>query len=460
MLPILLAAIVLFLLVTLRKVSGVVLPFVVIFFAILMTFGMAGGGFKFNIVLATLPSMLIAIAIADSVHILATYLQLRRAGLERREATRETLVKNLRPTFLTSFSTAVGFLSFATADLVPLAHLGFLAAFGTLAAWVVTIFFLAPLMAVLPLRVRCLPPLIPRGGQSSDARREAELGQPHPWARRATELIVSYRWAVIAVFLGLAGVSVWLGLGIEVNSNPFRYFAKDFPLQRVQRFMEDHVGGAIGPEIVITSGQAGGIKDPDFLRRVETYQEWLDERPYVTKTISIADVLKQVNRSLHGDDPAWYRLPETRSAIAEQLFLYTMSLPQGMDLNDRVTIDNDALRLRVLWTLQTSKESVVEAARMEDRAAELGLYAVVTGKMMLYRSMNDHVVRSYLRSFAIAVAAIAVLLIVALRSVKLGLLSMIPNTVPLALGAGMAALYSRRPAVARRRPCAASERSR
>ncbi len=433
MLPILLGAIVIFLLLTLRKVSGVVLPFVVIFFAILMTFGMAGyGGFKFNIVLATLPNMLIAIAIADSVHILATFLQLRRAGLERREAARETLVKNLRPTFLTSFSTAAGFLSFATADLVPLTHLGFLAAFGTIAAWVVTIFFLAPLMAILPLKVK-----------PSAVRPKTEFGQPHPWARRATELVVSYRRAIIAVFLALTGVSVWLGLGIEVNANPFRYFAEDFPLQRAQRFMEDHIGGAIGPEIVISSGAADGIKDPDFLRRVEAFQEWLDEQTYVTKTISIVDVLKQVNRSLHGDDPAFYRLPETRSEIAQQLFLYTMSLPQGMDLNDRVTIDRDAIRLTVLWTLQTSKESVAEAARMEEKAAELGLDAVVTGKMMLYRSMNDHVVRSYLSSFALALLAIAVLLIITLRSVKLGLLSMIPNIVPLVLGAGMASLLDK-----------------
>ncbi len=103
----------------------------------------------------------------------------------------------------------------------------------------------------------------------------------------------------------------------------------------------------------------------------------------------------------------------------------------------------DAAVLSVLWTLQSSRESMVEATGMEERAAELGLDAVVTGKMMLYRSMNDHVVRSYLRSFALAVAAIAVLLIIALRSVKLGLLSMIPNTVPLALGAGMASLLEK-----------------
>lgn len=430
MLPILFGVIVFFLLASLRRVSGVVLPFVGIFFTIFMTLGLAGHvGIQFNIVLATLPNMLIAIAIADSVHILSSFLHLRRSGLDRRDAAQEALARNFRPTLLTSLSTAVGFLSFATADLVPLAHLGYLAAFGCMAAWALTLFFITPLLTLFPLRIKTTSP-------SSAAQLEA----PHSWALGLTKLIGSYKKSIISFFLALATLSLGLGTSIDVNSNPFRYFADEFSLSKAQRFMENHVGGSLGPEIVISSGRADGIKDPDFLRRVDIFQKWLDKQPYITKTISIVDVLKQVNRSLHSDDPQWFRLPKTREEIAEQLFLYTMNLPQGMDLNDRVTLDSDAIRLTALWTLQTSKESVDAANRIEEKAAELGLNAQVTGKIMLYRAMNDPVVRAYLNSLAFALVGIAIILMVSLRSVRLGLLSLIPNTVPLALGAGMAAL--------------------
>jgi predicted RND superfamily exporter protein len=432
MLPVLIGAIVLLLIMLLRRFSGVVLPFVVIIFALVMAFGFAGfTGIKFSIVLTMLPNILCAIAIADAVHILTTYFQQLNVGRKKIQAAYHAVAENLRPTFITSATTAIGFFSFASADLRPLSDLGILAGFGTLAAWVGTIFLIAPLLMLLPIRSK------------NTARVPSDANTPRPWALAVSRWIGLHRRAIVLCFAVVALASALIALRTQVDANPFEYFAEDFPLRQAQEFVEAEVGGSIGPEIVVDSGRADGIKDPDFLSRVELFVDWLQGLPYVTRTVSVLDVLKSTNRALHADDPSFYRVPSTRQEVAEQLFLYNMSVPQGKELNDRVTIDNDALRVTVLWTLHTANNSMAAARAIQSKAIELGLDAVVTGKMMLYRAMNGHVVRSYLRSLAITVIAIAALLILTFRSVRIGLLSLIPNTIPLLVGGALVVLLGK-----------------
>jgi predicted RND superfamily exporter protein len=147
--------------------------------------------------------------------------------------------------------------------------------------------------------------------------------------------------------------------------------------------------------------------------------------------MSIVDVLKATHRSLNGDAPDSYVLASDRETISQELFLYTMSLPQGMDLNDRVSLKNDALRMTVLWTIPTSSEVMAQVAVIEQKAKEIGLDAHVTGKNLLWQSINRRVVDSFIDSFFSAAVSISLIIIVALRSFKLGILAMIPNLVPL-----------------------------
>ena len=108
-----------------------------------------------------------------------------------------------------------------------------------------------------------------------------------------------------------------------------------------------------------------------------------------------------------------------------------------MSLNDRITVKNDALRLTVLWTISSSKEVVGEIERIEDKAKSMGLAVVVTGKNRLYQSMNGYVVHSFIVSITSAVLIISFVLILFFRSFRIGLIAMIPNTVPLLIGGGV-----------------------
>ncbi|CAM2064303.1 MMPL family transporter [Sulfidibacter corallicola] len=422
MVPILLGAILIFLLFSFRRVSGLILPFVVIFPSLLMALGFAGWtGFEFNNLTSTVPHILIAIGIADSVHILVTYFQFRRLGYDVKEGVQKTLVKNLQPTFLTSLSTMIGFFSFATAELVPIIGMGVLAGVGTMFAWLITVLILCPLLSLLPIKVK----------KASDTH---TVSDAHPLALRYTHWLQRNRKAVIAGFSLLAIFATFVALRNEINSDVFKYFAPNIHTRVANFFTEDHVGGIAAVELSIDSGEPDGIKDPAFLKKVEELQVWVEQRHHVTKTVAITDIIKQTNRTLNNEDQAAYLIPDNKELVAQELFLYTMSLPQGMDLNNRMTLDNRRLRLSIMTTLHKTKESTKEFQTIIDKASELGLSATLTGKMPLYHRMNGYVVNTFIRSILLAVGLVAILMIFVFRSWKIGLLSMIPNTVPLIFG--------------------------
>ncbi len=405
-----------------RSLGGLVLPMIVIFTTIGLTIGIAGWiGIPFSSMTAIIPQFLIAIGIADAVHILVTYFRGRRAGLERKAAARLSLTKNLVPTLLTSLSTAIGFFSFATADLLPLAQLGLLSGVGTLLAWVVTYLIVGPLLVLLPLKVRPIEDA-PQSDKTS------------PLAERMTSAIEAGRKPILISFFLLIAASLFLAAGNVVNSDPFKYFAEDYWLQEANDFIEANIGGSMGPEIVFDAGGAEAAKDPDFLKKVEGFQDWLLAKDYISKTVSIVDVLKSVNRSLHGDAAEAFKLPGDRGTVAQELFLYTMSLPQGMDINDRITLNNDAVRMTALWTKHDSATVIKTLKEFNAKAEEMGLDAIFTGKALLWSGMNPKIVRSFLVSVSLALFLVSALLIYAFGSFRLGLLALLPNVIPLIFG--------------------------
>jgi len=422
MVPALLAAIVIFLLLSFRSLGGVMLPFVIIFASISMSLGFAGWmGIPFNNLTAIVPHILIAISVADAVHILVTFFQFRRTGLERREATLRTLTKNLQPTLLTSVSTAIGFFSFSSADLMPIVAMGVLAGTGTIIAWLITIFFITPLLLYLKLPVP--------GGKAKVAH-----NQSHPLAIRYANWLSRRRFHMIGFFVILVGSSLYLALQNEINSDPFKYFAEDVPTRIANEFAEAKIGGMQGFEITVDSGEDEGVKDPKFLRMVESFQNWIDDQYHISKTIALTDIIKQTNRALHGDSPEAYHIPKQRNLVAQEIMVYTMSLPANMGINNRKSLDDRMLRLTAMSNLHDSRSSLREIERIEAKAEEIGLDASVSGKMPLYQNMNPYVVKAFFTSISLAVVLVGLLMMLVLRSVGLGLLSMVPNTVPLVIG--------------------------
>ncbi len=425
-LPLLVLVIIISLALLFHSFYGVLLPLVVTIFSVTSTLGLGFHfGLKFNSILNILPAILVAIAIADSVHVLMSYFQFRALGEDYKTAGKLSLKKNLLPTFLTSLTTMIGFLSLTMADLVPIQRLGLMAGLGCFVAWFLTIFLLCPVLLLYPLR---LPSIFTKAFSHLQDEEEAKS------SKKFIRFISTRPKMILSFFAVITIISFGISLQNEINSNPYSYFANDTEIKRANEFVKSNFGGVAGPELMISTGKEDGIKDPEFLKKVEAFKTWLHSLEFVDQTVDIIDIVKEMNQSLNAGDKAFFKIPETQNQVAELLFLYTLSLPQGMDLNNRMSLDFEAMRMTVLWRVQTSKDWGYWIKEIEKKSDELGLDLVVTGKTNLFQRMMGYVVATFSKSIITASVLVCLLMILLFRSVKIGLISLLPNILPLIMG--------------------------
>ena len=208
----------------------------------------------------------------------------------------------------------------------------------------------------------------------------------------------------------------------------------------------EHLNGIYLLEFSVEAEGPEGISDPAYLAHLERFTTWLRAQPEVTHVYSYSDMITRLNQNMHGDDPAYARLPEDRALAAQYLLLYELSLPYGLDLNDRISIDKSATRV----TATVGDRSTVEFRDVLARArtwleteAPAYMAAEPTGASVMFAYISERNIRSMLRGNVMAVGLISLVMIVALRSVGLGLLSLVPNLVPILLAFGVWAILVR-----------------
>ncbi len=428
-LPMLFLLVLGYLLYSFRSITATLLPIIVMVGSVLATFGLCFYvGHKYNEILTILPAILLAVSIADSVHIIMTFFQYKAMGEEHKKAVYKALKKNMIPTIMTSLTTAIGFLSLMNTELMPIRQLGLLGGFGTFVAWFLTIFTLVPILLWVDLKT-----------PAYFYKLTKQDGEISAWALSMTSWIKKHALIIIILFSSTALISVWVGAKNRVNSNPYMYFSKNIPLRQANDFVKIHFGGNSGPEIMIHAGKEDGIKDPAFLKKVEAFKAWLDALPAVNQSISILEILKETHQNLHQGLKENYVLADSQEAIAQELLLFSMGLPQGMDMNNQISVKSDSMRLSVLWKIFDTRGWLEHVALIEHKAKEMGLVIDVTGKFLLFQRMMDYVVKTFFFSILTAFVLVAISLMIIFRSVKLGLLSMIPNVAPLFYGS--AAMY-------------------
>ena len=430
--PLLLLTIIGFLLYTFRSKEGVIIPILIITTSVAMTFGVMGHvGISFNNMMSTVPGILTAICIADTVHLLATLYMKLGEGLNFKEAIRASLHKNLGPTLLTSISTAIGFATLMTSEIVPIKGLGGLAAIGTLFAWFLTIFLIPALFGVFPTHW-----FVPKNGYKE------KKGQyfNHERSSRYIDFIYRNRVLIVAIFSASFIGAIILSFQNQVNSDPLKYFSKDVPVRITSEMIKDEMGGIGGPQVVVHSGKADGVKTIEFLSKLEKYEAWLKTIEGVSTSISILDIVKKMNQVFNGGDEKFYALPDSDAKVAQFLFLYSLNLPQGMGLNSQISVDYENTKVQVIWRNYNSKDAVVKIDQINARAKDFGLTAFVSGQMPLYQRLNGYVVKTFINSMGLALFLVACLMVFIFRSFKLGMLSMLPNIVPLVFGGALMAL--------------------
>ncbi|NIP15475.1 MAG: MMPL family transporter, partial [Pseudomonadales bacterium] len=432
LIPIMFGVLILVTALTLRCIPGTLATVLVIVFSTATAMGLAGWfGIRLAPISAMAPTVILTLAIADSIHVLVSQLTLMRQGLSKLDALREALRINLLAISITSLTTIVGFAALNFSDAPPFRDLGNITAMGIAAAWFYSILFLPALIRLVPVRVRVVP--------ASARTAHATTASGRIFDRLARFVTANYRTVLVtslAVALALAALVPTL----ELDDQWIQYFDHRVEFRRDADFAQENLTGLYLIEYSVEAAEAGGISEPRYLALLERFTTWLRSQPEVLHVYSYSDIIKRLNRNMHADDDDWYRLPEERELAAQYLLLYELSLPYGLDLNDRIDVDKSATR--VTATMQNL--STVEVRDFLDRSrawlqAE-NVRGEPSGPTAMFSFISQRNIESMLRGNGVAVLLIATILVFALRSVRLGVLSLIPNAVPLLMTFGIWAL--------------------
>ncbi|MFV2055711.1 MAG: RND family transporter [Thiohalomonadales bacterium] len=425
--PIMYALMITLMLIFLRSVSGTIVTLLVVSLSVVTAVGlMSWFGIKMNASTALAPIIILTLAIADSVHILLTSFQEVRAGRVKNDALVESLKINAEPVFLTMLTTTIGFLSLNFSDSPPFNDLGNITAIGVVAAWLFSMSFLPAMMSILPMHIRAQP----------KGRRLA--------MERFGDFVVHRR---VPLFWSMMVVSVLIIFFIprlELDDRFVEWFDQSIPFRVDTDFATANLTGPYVLEYSVESGEAGGISEPAYLQRLQNFTTWLRSQSEVSHVNSFTDVMKRLNKSMHGDDPQWYRLPDKRELAAQFLLLYEMSLPYGLDLNSQIDLNKSATRLTVTLDTLPQKKIIEVIERSEAWLANNmppAMQAQATGTIVLFVNLAMRNIIGMLAGTGLAFVLISLTLMLALRSVRLGLISLIPNFLPILITFGLWAIF-------------------
>ncbi|VAX00079.1 Predicted exporter of the RND superfamily [hydrothermal vent metagenome] len=410
------------LLVLLRSFTGMLITLLIVSFSIIGTFGMyAWLGKTLTVVSGFVPSIIITIGVADAVHILVSFFYERGQGKNKINAIYEALRINALPVFLTSLTTIIGVLMLNFSDSPPYRDLGNMVAIGVVLAYIFSMLLLPAMLVILP------------AGQFFN-----KLESSIHITSFANFVIKQRRLLLVGM-----GLIVIISTGFIANNKLterwHEYFDFTFEERRTIEAINTNLSGVHAIRYSLETNIKDGINDPNYLMAVDKFAKWYREQQGVAYVRSIADTIKRLNKNMHEDNPKYYRIPEQRELVAQYLLLYELSLPRGLGMEDQINFDRSATQFVALLE-KTDSESILNIERrsrqwLAKNAPNLKV-SEGSGLDMVFAHINHRNIYSLLKGTALGLFLISLVLMLVLRSIRMGLISMIPNLAPAALAYG------------------------
>ncbi|TPA38708.1 RND family transporter [Vibrio parahaemolyticus] len=426
--PTMLVVILVFLTIMLRSILSVIATLIVIIGSVMATMGISGwAGMFLSTATVNVPTLIMTLAVADCVHVIATMRQSMKNGFTKAQSIERSIALNFVPILITFVTTAIGFLMMNMSDSPVLRDFGNLSALGVMVACLLSVTLLPALLKLLPIHVKM----------------ETSQDQKHVMDRLG-DFVVSQRRALLPLSVAVIVVCASLIPLNKVNDESVEYFGQRNEFRQAADFMEERISGMTNISIAIKTNESQGIAAPDFLNTIGEFSSWLRDQPETDHVATLADVYKRLNKNMHGDDEAYYLLPQERELAAQYLLLYEMSLPYGLDLNNQINVDKSSIKM----VLTVANLGSVELVDLENRiyqwfAEHAPQYQVVASSpSLMFAHIGETNMASMLSTLPITLVLISALLIFALRSVRLGLISLMPNIAPAVIGFGLWALIS------------------
>lgn len=414
-----------------RSISSTIATLLVVIMSIISAVGFVGlTGIKLTPPSSVFPTMILTLAVADSIHILITMLQkMRKEGMDKLSAIKESMRLNFIPVLITSLTTIIGFLTMNFGDVPPFWHLGNITAFGMFMAFLFSTTTLPAFMAILPLKVKQSTP---------------QKNQKPSWFTNLGSVVGAHPIRSTFASLGVIGVLSVFALQNSFNDDFVNYFDERVKFKTDTDYISDNLTGIYNIEFSIPSGESGGINNPEYLANLQNFERWLEDQPEVVHVNAFSEVTRRVNKSMHGDQLAHYKVPDNREEAAQYLLLYEMSLPFGLDLNNQINVDKSESRMTVTLKNLVSADMIAFADRSEKWMKENTpsyMQALAVSPTLMFSKIGFRQASSMFYGNIAALLLISFILILALRNFKLGLLSLIPNVAPIIVGFGLWYFY-------------------
>ncbi len=379
-------------------------------------------GIKINNVTTIVPPLVMALALSDTVHIFS---HLKKKLLyiypSSQDALTNIIDRLITPCFLTSLTTGIGFLSLAVSKITPIREFALVSSAGMVIEFIFSFFFLPPLLVLLPAEK-----IFPEHQQSKGFS---------VFLKQLATFIRKYKKVIVPACSALIIISCILALRIQVETNLVNYFKKTSPVRIAIDFVERHLSGVGTLDISLQSNQEDAFKNPVNLRVIENLQNFVNSIDGIDKTMSFVDFIKQMNKAFHNENDKYFKIPETKQLVAQYLLLYDSDEIQDF-IND--TYDHARISIR------TSKHSSTEQKMIIDKIRNFlkhfpnnSLKIRITGRALQQVNTIGALVKGQVYSLSLAAILIIVIMFLALRSLSIGFLSIIPNIFPIALNFGI-----------------------
>jgi predicted RND superfamily exporter protein len=416
--PVVLAILVAALALTFRSIHGMLLPLAAVSVSLVWTAGVFSVlGRAIDIFGSTFPTILLVYGVVDPIFVYTRYLDKLALSRTTEQAVLEAMRELLLPCFLTSLTTALGFAAFATATLPMIKYFGIVVAIGVLFSFVTTV-------TVLPLLLVSVSP--------------SHLNSNDPWISQATHSLMHWLWDVTKrrreLVVGLALSLLIIGAGAAHGVGIVTEYVGALPNGRVKEgihTLEQKLSGVVRLAVYL-EGEPDSLKRPDVLRAIEKLDRFAEQQPLVTSSISLADLVADTNRAFQGGDPREQLVPDSEPLISQYL-----ALVDPADLSDFVNSDYSRSHIRILvsdrgsqalWQLRDALQHEMDAL-----FPGVGVRATLTGAGLAAYYAADEVVVEVLWGFLVAFGVILVIQLVIFRSLRVALISVVPNLVPVCI---------------------------
>ena len=417
--------IIVFLFLMFRRISAVVYPVLIVAFSLIATLGsMSFLDVAFKLPTQILPSLLLAVSVGATVHMLSIFFDIYNKDGDKEKAIRGTLGHSGLAIMMTSVTTAVGIGSFAGSGVAPISDMGTFASLGVLLSLVLTLILLPALLSVTKIK--------------ADSNKTHEYSVFDKNMKKLAEFPIKHYKAIIYVSGVLIVTALYFGSKIELSHNPLKWFPSGDENRVATTYLDEKMRGTVTVEVIIDTGEENGWYKPQRLKKLEEVTQELahytNGEYFVGKVVSLIDVVKETNRALNENRATEYKIPSDYNLIAQEFLLFENS--GSDDLED--VVDSQFSKTRVTiklpWLDAIKSEPVIEHIKSVFKEGFPDAKIVTTGVVILLNETLGESVKSSVTSYFIAYSAIAILMMIILGGVRLGLLSMIPNLSPIIIG--------------------------